>query len=78
VHLVAVYVSPEHRGRGLLGRLVDEAIAWARGRDAGHARLFVHVNNPRAQAAYRRLGFALTGRGFTSDAGEELEMSRDL
>ncbi len=78
VHLVAVYVSPEHRGRGVLGRLVDEALAWARWRGAGRARLFVHVDNPRAQAAYRRLGFVLTGRGFTSDAGEELEMSRAL
>lgn len=78
VHLVAVYVNPEHRGRGLVGRLVDEALVWARGRDAGHARLFVHVDNPRALTAYRRLGFDLTGRGFRSDAGEELEMFRAL
>lgn len=74
VHLVAVYLDPVHRGRGLLGRLVDEAVAWARERGADRVRLFVHADNPRAQAAYRRLGFATTGRGFTSEAGPELEM----
>lgn len=78
VHLVAVYVNPEHRGRGLLGRLADEALAWARGRGVERARLFVHVDNPRAQAAYGRLGFAPTGQSFTGEAGEELEMARAL
>jgi ribosomal protein S18 acetylase RimI-like enzyme len=74
VHLVAVYLDPAHRGRGLLGRLVDEAVAWGRERGAEQVRLFVHRDNPRARAAYRRLGFARTGRGFTSETGRELEM----
>jgi ribosomal protein S18 acetylase RimI-like enzyme len=74
VHLVAVYLDPAHRGRGLLGRLVDEAVAWAGERGADGVRLFVHTDNPRAQAAYRRLGFTETGRGFTSETGQELEM----
>ncbi|AEG42849.1 GNAT family N-acetyltransferase [Isoptericola variabilis] len=78
VMLVAVYVSPGHRGRGLLGRLVDEALSWARGRGAEEARLFAHTDNARARAAYERLGFTGTGRSFASDAGQELEMVRGL
>lgn len=78
LHVVAVYVSPAHRGKGLLGRLADGTLAWARGRGVEHARLFVHVDNARAQAAYGRLGFVLTGRAFRSGAGEELEMTRAL
>ncbi len=77
-HLVGVYVNPGHRGHGLLGRLADATLAWARGRGVEHARLFVHVDNARARAAYVGLGFAPTGRGFRSDAGEELEMTRAL
>lgn len=78
VHLVAVYVDADHRGRGLLGRLVDETLAWARERGAQAARLFVHVDNPRARAAYGRLGFTASGRGFTSTAGRERELTRAL
>ncbi|HQU25715.1 MAG TPA: GNAT family N-acetyltransferase [Acidimicrobiales bacterium] len=51
----AVYVVPEHRGRGvgtdLVGRLVDEA------RDEGLDYLVVHPS-PRSVSFYRRLGFA--------------------
>ncbi len=51
----AVYVAPEHRGRGvgaaLVGRLVEEA------RDEGFDYLVVHPSR-RSFAFYRRLGFA--------------------
>ncbi len=61
-HLVSVCVAPAHRGTGLAERMVDVVRTWARD-EAGVARLhlYVHEDNPRARAFYRRLGFAETG-----------------
>jgi ribosomal protein S18 acetylase RimI-like enzyme len=61
-HLVSVYVAPEHRGAGLVTRMVDEVCRWARD-EAGVQRLhlYVHEDNDRARAFYRRYGFAETG-----------------
>lgn len=61
-HLVSVYVAPARRGTGLAERLVGEVRRWAR--DSGGVRrlhLFVHEDNARARAFYRRLGFSETG-----------------
>ncbi|GAB3175253.1 GNAT family N-acetyltransferase [Myceligenerans halotolerans] len=77
-HVVGVYVRPEHRGGGLVDQLFDAALGWARERDLDRARLYVHQDNPRAQGAYRRLGFTATGRTFTGAMGPELEMARTL
>ncbi len=74
--LVGVYVAPSHRGTGLLGRLVDAAHDWARDRGAEALTLDVHVDNARAQAAYRRLGFVPTGETFSSAIGAEIVMRR--
>ena len=78
VHLVGVFVRPEHRGAGLLGRLFDGAQDWARGLGVERARLCVHVGNPRAQAAYRKLGFTPSGERFVLEQGEEIELVRAL
>lgn len=59
--LAAVYVTPSHRGTGLLARLLAPCAAWARERGATELRLEVHEDNPRAAAAYARLGFVATG-----------------
>lgn len=72
--LVGVYVAPSQRGSGLLGRLVDAAAAWAADRGAEQLTLDVHVDNHRAQGAYRKLGFVPTGDTFTSIIGPELVM----
>ncbi|MGW8565324.1 GNAT family N-acetyltransferase [Isoptericola sp. NPDC055881] len=76
VHLVGVFVRPEARGAGVLGRLFDGVQEWARGQGVERVRLCVHVDNARAQAAYRKLGFAPSGVRFTLEQGEELEMVR--
>jgi RimJ/RimL family protein N-acetyltransferase len=78
VHLVGVFVRPEHRGGGLLGRLFDGVQEWGREQGVERARLCVHVDNPRARAAYRKLGFVESGVRFTLDAGEEVELVRSL
>ena len=61
-HVVSVYVAPTHRGTGLATALLDVVRRWAED-DAGLDRLhlFVHENNERAAAFYRRYGFSTTG-----------------
>lgn len=76
--VVGVYVSPSQRGSGLLGRLFDAAGAWAAARGARDLTLDTHVDNVRAQAAYRKCGFAPTGVSLSSSIGPEIEMSRSL
>ncbi|MFI6153261.1 GNAT family N-acetyltransferase [Kitasatospora sp. NPDC051170] len=64
IHLVGVYVRPEARGAGLLQELVGAASAWAWSLsepEIGRVRLFVHEDNTRAEAAYVKAGFAVTG-----------------
>ncbi|EST21885.1 hypothetical protein N566_26970 [Streptomycetaceae bacterium MP113-05] len=61
-HVVAVYLRPAHRGDGLADLLFDAARDWAWARDdVARMRLEVHEGNPRAEAFYRRYGFARTG-----------------
>ena len=80
--LEAVHVAPDWRGRGLLERLVEPVAQWARDLGATSLHLEVHEQNPRAAAAYRRLGFVPTGgrRAYPLDpaTGDELELARPL
>jgi ribosomal protein S18 acetylase RimI-like enzyme len=79
--LAAVYVSPDHRGQGLLGELSERCAQWARKRGMSVLRLEVHEANARAQAAYQRLGFGDTGeRGAypLPPGGQELVMEWPL
>lgn len=59
--VVSVYIAPEHRGTGILESLVDAVAAWSI--ECGRESLTLEVasENPRAIAAYRRLGFTMTG-----------------
>lgn len=61
-HVVSVYVTPSQRGTGLATELLDGVRRWAT-EEAGLNRLhlFVHEQNDRAAAFYRRYGFTETG-----------------
>lgn len=76
--VVGVYVAADWRGRGVIPLLFDAAAGWALERGVGELTLDVHVDNHRAQAAYRKAGFTPTGTTFTSTIGPELEMRRTL
>jgi ribosomal protein S18 acetylase RimI-like enzyme len=60
-HLVAMWVSPGHRGQGIADRLAAAVCDLARARGGTQVALWVADANPRAQAVYRRLGFRLSG-----------------
>lgn len=80
VHVFAIWVAPDHRGRGLGGRLLDAALAW--GAHAFPGRTFQLEVNPRQVAAvrlYESRGFAPTGGRRSlghADGAWRIEMTR--
>lgn len=71
--LWGIYLLASHQGRGLGQALLDASI----GKEA--AALWVAEDNPRAQAFYRRNGFAFTGARDTIEDWEglpEVRMAR--
>ncbi|HWJ64476.1 MAG TPA: GNAT family protein [Acidimicrobiales bacterium] len=55
-------LGPEHRGQGLGGALLAEALAWARARPELHkVVLQVWPHNAAALTLYRRAGFVVEG-----------------
>lgn len=76
--VVGVFVDAAHRGRGGIDALLDAAADWSRSLGFETLSLDVHVDNVRAQAAYRRAGFVATGEEFTTSIGREMAMTRSL
>lgn len=82
-YLVAVYVTPSHRGRehGVAEALLDGVEQWLRDEGLTELWLEVHEGNPGAMAFYQRRGYTLTGNSRPYDldpSGNELEMHRAL
>jgi ribosomal protein S18 acetylase RimI-like enzyme len=79
--LISMWTSATHRQRGVGRLLVNEVLAWARGRNARVLLLMVVSNNEPAMRFYERLGFTRTGRTepYPNDpAMIEYEMSRPI
>jgi ribosomal protein S18 acetylase RimI-like enzyme len=55
----SLFILPEHRGHGLVEKLLDHLAAQARQAGALDLRLYAHSANERALAAYRRCGFTV-------------------
>ncbi|MFF3216626.1 GNAT family N-acetyltransferase [Streptomyces sp. NPDC002886] len=78
-HLVGVFVRPAQRGIGLTEELFGAALEWAWGLEEpvlARVRLFVHEQNARAEAFYRRFGFVPSGKVVpmpTDPSAKELE-----
>jgi ribosomal-protein-alanine N-acetyltransferase len=74
-HLLNVTVSPDHQGRGLARRLLDELVAHARATGAQWLWLEVRPSNGRARRLYARFGFEEVGvrPGYYPDAGGRRE-----
>lgn len=63
-HVVGVFVRPGQRGTGLTEALFAAALEWAWSLEEPaleRVRLFVHEDNARAGAFYRRFGFRASG-----------------
>lgn len=61
LELHRLYVDTPLKGAGVAKTLMDDALAWARGKGARVMYLSVWENNLRAQAFYRRYGFEHVG-----------------
>ena len=62
--LESVHVHPDHRGAGVGGALVREAIARARGLGCYRVQLTSNTARPDAHRFYERLGFVPSHVGF--------------
>src|SRR5688500_386234 len=60
-HLFQVWVSPEHRGRGIARLLTNAVVAWAQQLGLRTLRLGVTASHPAALRLYRRAGFVDAG-----------------
>ncbi len=81
VELVAMFVRPQARGRGVGEALIDAVIGWARARDATSVHLWVTETNKPALRLYERYGFTVTAerQSLPSDpALGEIGMTRML
>ena len=70
--LVAMWVEPAARGRGLGRGLVDAVCAWAERMGAASVELDVREHNRTAIELYRRAGFSVIAGPHPSDAAPEL------
>jgi ribosomal protein S18 acetylase RimI-like enzyme len=79
--LVAMYVTPRGRGRGVGRRLVEAVLAEAAARGSERVVLEVTSHNASAIALYEGMGFRLTGQSRPHPRRAdllELDMERDL
>ena len=60
--VVAMWVAPEWRARGVGGALMDSVLEWARTEGAASIALWVADGNDRARRLYERCGFVGTGQ----------------
>jgi GNAT superfamily N-acetyltransferase len=59
--VVAMWVVPSHRGKGVARSLLDRLAEWARSEGASRLSLGVLEGNESARAAYLSMGMSLTG-----------------
>jgi ribosomal-protein-alanine N-acetyltransferase len=72
-HVTTVAVAPEHQRRGVGTAMMMEAVRTALDAGCRHLSLEVAAGNERAQALYRRFGFAPVGvrKGYYQRTGED-------
>jgi GNAT superfamily N-acetyltransferase len=68
--VVAMWVEPSHRGRGLSRMVLDVLVGWARERGLA-IEIGVNTANPGARAAYEAYGFVPTGHRYPLRDGSE-------
>jgi RimJ/RimL family protein N-acetyltransferase len=77
--IVAIWVEPEFRGRGLAQQLVMNLVGWATDASADAIALWVSDGNDVARRVYERCGFTETGQHDTLPNGHtEARLRRPL
>ena len=56
-YLGLMFVEPSHRGQGLIQRIIDELLIWARQKGVHDFYLDVYAENESAVRAYEKFGF---------------------
>jgi GNAT superfamily N-acetyltransferase len=56
-YLGLMYVEPSYRGQGIVQRIIEELLAWARGQGVTDFFLDVYAENQPAVRAYEKFGF---------------------
>jgi len=56
-YLGFMFVSPQHRGKGINGKLTERLIEWAKSKNLSEIQLDVYAANESAKNAYNKLGF---------------------
>ena len=59
--IVAMWVDPAHRGKGVATALIDELVRWARAEGSPEIALWVAEENDPARRLYAKCGFVATG-----------------
>ncbi|MCA1816007.1 MAG: GNAT family N-acetyltransferase [Acidobacteria bacterium] len=79
-HITTLGVAPEHRRRGIAGRMLARVEEGFRRRRVSTVRLEVRSVNAGAQELYRKLGYAVTQRlpRYYSNGGDGLLMVKAL
>lgn len=72
VNIFQMWVAPEARGRKVAAALLEDAIAWARSRQARALQLGVVSGNTAAAKLYEKVGFRPTQTGEVVRAGVTL------
>lgn len=57
-YLGFMYVKPEHRGKGINGKIMEALTKWSEGQSVTELRLEVYYLNEPAIKAYEKIGFA--------------------
>ncbi|HEY1918197.1 MAG TPA: GNAT family N-acetyltransferase [Streptosporangiaceae bacterium] len=71
-HVVSMWASPQARGTGAAGQLIEAAVGYMRAEGAREVTLWVTEGNDRARAFYERSGFRATGKRQRVRPGEPL------
>ena len=56
-YLGFMWVSPEHRGQGINGKIIDDLIEWSKSKGLTEIQLEVYAENESAVKAYRKRAF---------------------
>ena len=79
--MLAVWVDPAHRGKGVGNALIEYALTWSRSRGAKRLKVGVFEDNLNAVAFYRSAGFkdvGLTKPELSSEERTVMLLSMDL